>query len=99
MRQIAYRGPADRFDTGSMFDGKSYQFFAPGATTDFDGQPLAAGEAGKAVAVNNDHVERLLTYPYHHFVEVEGEAPPVPDVPASTNVVADAKSAAKEKER
>lgn len=98
-RQIAYRGPADVFDSGSMFEGKHYIFTAPQATTDADGKPLVEGEAGKAVVVNNEHAINLLTYPRHHFVEVEGEAPAeaaAPNVPAGTSIVAD-KPATREK--
>lgn len=96
MKQIKYLGPFDTFDTGSMFD-KRYEFVGPGEhrLTAF-GREWMPAERGQAVAVNNDHADELMTYPWskehHRFADVTDQAatpagpvaatPPTADKPA-----------------
>jgi hypothetical protein len=95
-RLLRYLGGAGEHLEITVGD-KTYQFTSPKARYDPQGNRLPGDMASKPVAVNNDHLEEVTTYPYARFEEVTEPATPAPQAPAQADVQATAQAGAKEK--
>lgn len=67
MRYIQYLGPHDSIDMSNRLDRAGTVFYTP--TTSL----VPVDMRGNVLKVTNEQAEELLTYPGHHFVEVEDE--------------------------